>query len=83
MKSQWKAVIVLCAAALAALWIMYSQAQNGRYTMHVTVGGDAVVLDSRTGTVYRQVEGGWAEFQPQTGILHVHPTQRARDKEKK
>jgi hypothetical protein len=44
--------IAVCAVVLAALWIMYGYAQNGRYALHVEREGDSTwvyLLDTRTG----------------------------------
>lgn len=71
--------IAVCAVVLAALWIMYGHAQNGRYALYFHPDANITfVLDTRTGTIYRSGFGfsEWAESHPQTGRLDYHPTRR-------
>jgi hypothetical protein len=78
---------------LAALWIMYGHAQNGRYAFHGeavydhlldVVDRQTVVLDTRDGTVYTLVETTrhdyWNEQRPQTGEFWTHEVRQGRRK---
>lgn len=68
--------LAIWTVVLVALWILWNHSQNGRYSVQL-VEGNTTVLDTRTGTVYERIEGGWAEFQPQTGATVVHHSYRA------